>query len=199
VSAAVSGPKRPLAGEVAVVTGARRGVGKGIALGLGDAGATVYVTGRSILAGPVPGTIDETAREVTARGGRGVAVRCDHAADAEVEALFRRVRDDEGRLDVLVNNAFAIPEGRIRGPFWELPIAQWDAMHAVGLRSHYAERPSAGEDGGALWLEEEGHRPGRGHGTRIRPVTGWRRLGLTARSGPSRGRRRARCRSSRRG
>jgi dehydrogenase/reductase SDR family protein 1 len=119
------------------VAGASRGVGKVIALGLGEAGATVYVTGRSIVAGAVPGTIDETAREVTALGGRGVAVRCDHADDAQVEALFRRVRDDEGRLDVLVNNALAIPDGPIRGAFWELPIAQWDTMHAVGLRSHY--------------------------------------------------------------
>ncbi len=134
---------RPLAGQVAVVTGASRGVGKGIALGLGEAGATVYVTGRTVTgsaggaAFAIPGTIDETAREVTALGGRGVAVRCDHADDAQVEALFAQVRDAEGRLDVLVNNAFAIPEGRIRGPFWELPIAQWDTMHTVGLRSHY--------------------------------------------------------------
>jgi len=135
---------------VAIVTGASRGVGKGAALGLGEAGATVYVTGRTrspttgaagtsaaSAAGALPGTIDETAEAVTALGGRGIAVRCDHAIDAEVEALFARVDAEAGRLDVLVNNAFAIPDGPLIAPFWELPIAHWDAMHSVGLRSHY--------------------------------------------------------------
>jgi dehydrogenase/reductase SDR family protein 1 len=127
----------PLAGKIAIVTGASRGVGKGIALGLGEAGATVYVTGRSVEAGALPGTIGETAAEITARGGEGVAVRCDHAIDAEVAALVERVRSERGRIDVLVNNAFAIPDGRVVGPFWELPIEQWDVLHRVGLRSHY--------------------------------------------------------------
>ena len=130
----------PLAGEVAVVTGASRGVGKGIALGLAEAGCTVYVTGRTAArAGEraLPGTVLETAEEVTALGGRGVGVVCDHADDAQVAALFERVRKETGRLDILVNNAFAIPEGRLVAPFWELPIAQWDSMHTVGLRSHY--------------------------------------------------------------
>ena len=126
-----------LRGAVAIVTGASRGVGKGVALGLGEAGATVYVTGRTVTPGALPGTIAETAAQVTALGGRGVAVRCDHAVDAEVEALFARVDADEGRLDVLVNNAFAIPDGQLAGRFWELPIAHWDTMHTVGLRSHY--------------------------------------------------------------
>ena len=129
--------ERPLAGQVAIVTGASRGVGKGIAIGLGEAGATVYVTGRTVAPGPWPGTIGETAEAVTAAGGRGIAVPCDHADDAQVRALFERVDAEAGRLDVLVNNAFAIPEGRVLGKFWELPIAQWDTMHAVGLRSHY--------------------------------------------------------------
>jgi dehydrogenase/reductase SDR family member 1 len=128
---------RQLAGQIAIVTGASRGVGKGIALGLGEAGATVYVTGRTVSAGVFPGTIGETAEAVTALGGRGVAVACDHADDEQVAALFARVRAEAGRVDVLVNNAFAIPDGRIIGPFWELPVAQWDTMHAVGLRSHY--------------------------------------------------------------
>jgi dehydrogenase/reductase SDR family protein 1 len=128
---------RPLAGSIALVTGASRGVGRGIALGLGEAGATVYVTGRTVDRGAIPGTIDDAANEVTSLGGRGIAVRCDHGSDADVEALFARIRAEAGRLDILVNNAFAIPEGRLIAPFWELPIAQWDTMHAVGLRSHY--------------------------------------------------------------
>src|SRR5262245_8262233 len=97
-----------LAGKIAVVTGASRGVGKGIALGLGEAGATVYVTGRTVQEGsaPLPGAIGQTAADVTRLGGTGIAVRCDHADDADVEALFPRVQGDEGRLDILVNNAF---------------------------------------------------------------------------------------------
>jgi dehydrogenase/reductase SDR family protein 1 len=126
-----------LKGTIAIVTGASRGVGNGIALGLGEAGATVYVTGRSIERGPLPGTVGETADAVTALGGRGIAVRCDHAIDADVEALFARVHAEQGRLDVLVNNAFAVPDGKLIAPFWEQPIAFWDTMHTVGLRSHY--------------------------------------------------------------
>jgi dehydrogenase/reductase SDR family protein 1 len=127
----------PLSGRVAIVTGASRGVGKGIALGLGEAGATVYVTGRTVTPGALPGTISETAAQVTALGGEGLAVPCDHAIDAQVEALVERVIGERGRIDVLVNNAFAIPEGKLIAPFWELPIDQWDTMHRVGLRSHY--------------------------------------------------------------
>lgn len=129
--------ERPLSGQVAIVTGASRGVGKGIAIGLGEAGAIVYVTGRTVAPGPLPGTIGDTADAVTRAGGRGIAVACDHADDAQVQALFERVRAEMGRLDILVNNAFAIPDGRLLAPFWELPIAQWDTMHTVGLRSHY--------------------------------------------------------------
>ena len=128
---------KALDGQVAIVTGASRGVGKGIALGLGEAGATVYVTGRSVEAGPLPGTIGETAEEVTKLGGRGIAVACDHAVDAEIAALVARVKAEQGHIDVLVNNVFAVPEGNLVAPFWELPIEQWDVMHRVGLRSHY--------------------------------------------------------------
>src|SRR2546421_12866322 len=98
-----------LRGRVAVVTGASRGVGKGIALALGEAGATVYVTGRSDAAGStegLPGTICETADAVTQRGGQGVPVHCDHTADAEVDALFARITQEQGRLDLLVNNVW---------------------------------------------------------------------------------------------
>jgi len=133
-------PALPLAGKVAVVTGGSRGVGRGIALGLGDAGATVYVTGRTVDEGaaPLPGTIGGTAAEVTRRGGRGVAIRCDHRDDAAVEAVFHAVRAREGRLDVLVNNVFALPDAMaFNVPFWEQPLSLWDEMHSVGLRSHY--------------------------------------------------------------
>ena len=130
-----------LSGVVAVVTGASRGVGKGVALALGSEGATVYVTGRTLTAsdGGLPGSLTETAEEITARGGHGVPVVCDHEDDAAVQALFARVAAEHGLLDILVNNAFAIPsgEGLYGTPFWEQPIGCWDTMHQVGLRSHY--------------------------------------------------------------
>jgi NAD(P)-dependent dehydrogenase (short-subunit alcohol dehydrogenase family) len=99
-----------LAGRVAVVTGASRGGGRGIALALGQEGATVYVTGRSIrgerTTGGLPGTIDETAEQVAAQGGVSIAVRCDHTDDDQVAALFHRVATEQGRLNILVNNAW---------------------------------------------------------------------------------------------
>jgi NAD(P)-dependent dehydrogenase (short-subunit alcohol dehydrogenase family) len=130
---------RPLAGTTAVVTGASRGVGKGVALELGAAGATVYVTGRSTSTGPLPGTVGETADEVTALGGTGVAVPCDHHGDSQVEAVFARVREERGSLDVLVNNVFSAPDLAVwaNRPFWELPVAVWDELVGVGARSHY--------------------------------------------------------------
>ncbi len=77
--------------------------------------------------------------EAAALGGRCFAVSCDHVDDAQVAALFQRVDDDQGRLDLLVNNVFATPEeGMPCGvPFWEQPIGLWDRLHTVGLRSHY--------------------------------------------------------------
>ncbi len=130
-----------LSDRVALVTGASRGVGKGLALALGDAGMTVYVTGRTRrgeAAHELGGTIDATADEITARGGRGIALACDHADDAAVEQVFTQIDRDHGRLDVLVNNVFAIPAGPLYDtPFWDLPIASWDTMIDVGLRSHY--------------------------------------------------------------
>ena len=128
-----------LEGCVAIVTGGSRGIGKGCALELGAAGATVYVTGRGRKSGgDLPGTIDQTAEELTAEGGRGVAVQCDHRNDAEVEALFERVQRDEARLDLLVNNAFIIPPELTSGKkFWEVPLSNWDDMFDVGTRSAY--------------------------------------------------------------
>ena len=134
-----------LGGKVAVVTGASRGVGKGIALALGEAGATVYVTGRSEAGGStegLPGTVVETADAVTQRGGRGIAARCDHTNDAEVEALFARVGQEQGRLDLLVNNVWGGYEqfdfSRFGAPFWEQPLGHWSGMFEAGVRAHLA-------------------------------------------------------------
>lgn len=130
----------PLAGRVCVVTGASRGIGRGVAQELGAAGATVYVSGRSDerSTGRLPGTIRETAAEVDGAGGRGIPVACDQRDDAQVAALFERVRDEQGRLDVLVNSSFQIPRELTSGrPFWEVPLSNWDDMIDVGLRSAY--------------------------------------------------------------
>ena len=129
----------PLEGKVAVVTGASRGIGKGVALELGAAGATVFVTGRSVDTGPLPGTVVETAEQIDGLGGHGVAVPCDHHDDSQVAALFERVRDAAGRLDVLVNNVFpALDLAPWLGkPFWELPVGAWDEIVGIGTRAHY--------------------------------------------------------------
>jgi NAD(P)-dependent dehydrogenase (short-subunit alcohol dehydrogenase family) len=125
--------------RVALVTGASRGAGKGIALALGETGATVVITGRSAMPGDheLGGTVADTAAEVTRRGGRGIPVVCDHGDDRQVAALFTRVREECGGLDILVNNAFAVPDG-LTGPepFWEKPLDLL-AMMDVGLRSTY--------------------------------------------------------------
>jgi NAD(P)-dependent dehydrogenase (short-subunit alcohol dehydrogenase family) len=128
-----------LTGKVAVVTGASRGVGKGIAVALGAHGATVYVTGRTVTAGsgPLPGTVGETAAEVDRRGGTGVAVQVDHADDHQVAVLFDQIRCQHGRLDILVNNAFALPNDLTEPlPFWEKPLSNWE-MVDVGVRSNF--------------------------------------------------------------
>src|ERR1700733_9254250 len=125
--------------RVAVVTGASRGAGRGIAAALGATGATVYVTGRTEQEGtaPLPGTIHATAAENTAAGGHGIAVRVDHGNDAEVAALFARVAAEQGQLDILVNNVAVIHDQLIApGPFWEKPLELVDILD-VGLRSHY--------------------------------------------------------------
>ena len=131
--------KQTLAGIVACVTGASRGAGKGIAEALGAEGATVYVTGRSKAEGdaPLPGTIYSTAEAVTAAGGKGIAVACDHADDAQVAALFDQVKAEQGRLDILVNNACFLHDELIEiGPFWEKSLGLVNILD-VGLRSGY--------------------------------------------------------------
>lgn len=143
-----------LQGRVALVTGASRGVGRGIALGLGEAGASVYVTARTTAPGggsPPPGTIEHVAAELTDRGGRGIAVGCDHRDDDQVERLFQQIRDDQGHLDLLVNNVWGGYERMVEDgvftweqPFWLQPAWRWDAMFAAGVRAHYlASREAA--------------------------------------------------------
>jgi NAD(P)-dependent dehydrogenase (short-subunit alcohol dehydrogenase family) len=125
---------------VAIVTGASRGAGRGIAIALGQHGYTVYVTGRTTQPGtaPLPGTIYETAEEVTRAGGKGIPVRVDHAKDAEVAALFAQVQKEQGgRLDILVNNVAAIHDELIApGGFWEKSLDLVNILD-VGLRSQY--------------------------------------------------------------
>jgi NAD(P)-dependent dehydrogenase (short-subunit alcohol dehydrogenase family) len=130
--------------RVALVTGASRGAGKGIALALGAAGMTVYVTGRSTTRSlgrlkdvPLPGTIVETAAEITALGGTGIALACDHRDDAAVETVLARAAEESGTLDILVNNAASIHDALIDpGGFWEKPLELADILD-VGLRSAY--------------------------------------------------------------
>lgn len=125
-----------LKGKVAVVTGASRGIGKGIAVALGEKGATVYVTGRS--RGEEGLTIDVAAREVSAAGGEGRAIACDHGDDASIEALFAAIARETDHIDYLVNNVYTIPDPPAwDGGFWEHPIRIWDDQVGIGLRSHY--------------------------------------------------------------
>jgi NAD(P)-dependent dehydrogenase (short-subunit alcohol dehydrogenase family) len=125
--------------SVAIVTGASRGIGRACAISLGERGFTVYVTGRGRADPTLPGTIERTAAEVTAAGGTGVAVACDHRDDGQVEALFALVAAAGDGLDLLVNNVFATDaEAALDDqPFFELPVTAIDDMLDVGLRAHY--------------------------------------------------------------
>jgi NAD(P)-dependent dehydrogenase (short-subunit alcohol dehydrogenase family) len=128
-----------LSGKIAVVTSASRGIGRGIALAFAAEEATVYVTGRTALPGShsLPGSISETVVEIERRGGTGIGVQVDHRNDDQVAALFEQVYRDHRRLDILVNNAFSLPETLTEArPFWEKPLDYWQ-MVDVGVRSSY--------------------------------------------------------------
>jgi dehydrogenase/reductase SDR family member 1 len=125
-----------LQGRIAVVTGSSRGIGRGAAIALGEQGATVYVTGRTTGDGEL--TIDTTVKMVDDAGGRGIAVKVDHGVDAEIGALFEQVRAEQGKLDILVNNVYKIPDPPAwGGGFWDHPISVWDDQVGIGLRAHY--------------------------------------------------------------
>lgn len=137
-----------LKNRIALVTGASRGVGRGVALGLGEAEATVYITGRAVEPGNgpmgLPGTIQETAEEVNRLGGIGIPVRCDHTDDHQVEALFEQIDREQNRFDLLVNSVWGGYERMFENneftwpyPFWMQPIWRWDAMFNAGVRAHY--------------------------------------------------------------
>lgn len=136
-----------LKGKVVIVTGGSRGIGKGIALGLAELGATIYVTGRTVKGENLPEyikntTIYHTAEEINSRGGIGIPHQCDHSNDDEVEDLFKRVIKEQGSLDILVNNAWGAGKHILGGyffntPFWDQPISLFDDDLNVGLRSNY--------------------------------------------------------------
>ncbi|HEY9837912.1 MAG TPA: SDR family NAD(P)-dependent oxidoreductase [Vampirovibrionales bacterium] len=135
---------KSLEGKVAVVTGATRGLGKGIAIGLGEAGATVYITGRSLDStrgeGELSGSLKETEAAVEAAGGLCIPVQVDHSDDDQVRSLFDRIQSEFGQLDLLVNNVYAGVQTLMNSqgrPFWESEPSFWDACNNVGLRSHY--------------------------------------------------------------
>ena len=143
-----SNSAKSLAGRVALVTGASRGIGRGIAQELASRGACVYATGRTLEAGvaPLPGTLPATVEEICAEGGEAIAVPCDHRDDAAVARLFEQIRGERGRLDILVNNAFLLPEDLDpKAPFWQTPLSNWDDMIDVGTRSAYVASVFAAE------------------------------------------------------
>lgn len=139
----------PLRGRIALVAGATRGAGRGISVALGELGATVYCTGRTSNSTPLtqrsrPETIEETAALVTAAGGRGIAVVVDHSDPTQIDSLVAKIRDEQGRLDLLVNDIWGgeslVEWGK---PFWELSSEQGFAMFAQAVHTHIQTTRSA--------------------------------------------------------
>ncbi|MDF5728666.1 MAG: SDR family NAD(P)-dependent oxidoreductase [Rhizonema sp. PD38] len=136
---------KSLEGKVILVTGATRGIGKGIAIGLGEAGATVYVTGRRLNnseeSDDVSGSLAQTQTAVEEVGGVCIPVQVDHSEDEQIRLLFERIKDEQdGHLDILVNNAYSgvqVLSNAHGQPFWDSEPSLWDACNNVGLRSHY--------------------------------------------------------------
>lgn len=133
---------KPLEGKVTLVTGATRGLGKGIAIGLGEAGATVYITGRSFNSSEqdISGSLTDTQAVVESVGGVCIPIQVDHSDDEQVRLLFGRIQNERGKLDLLVNNAYAGVQALKNSygkPFWECDLSLWDKCNNVGLRSHY--------------------------------------------------------------
>jgi NAD(P)-dependent dehydrogenase (short-subunit alcohol dehydrogenase family) len=130
---------KPLAGRIALVTGGSRGIGKGCALELAAAGATVYVTGRTVREGgaPLAGSLERTVREAGELGGPAIPLACDHADDEQVRRVFEQIEREQGRLDLLVNNVYSAPLFDDGAPFWETPLACYDQVNDVGTRSAY--------------------------------------------------------------
>ena len=136
-----------LKGKIALVTGASRGVGKGVALGLGEAGATVYITGRTESEEHIsgwPGTLQQTVEEVEDLGARCIPIHCDHRSDEQVVSVFQQIIQEQGWLDILVNNVWGGYEAMFENgqytwplPFWQQPVWRWDAMFQAGVRAHY--------------------------------------------------------------
>jgi len=141
-----------LSGKVAVVTGASRGVGRGVAEVLGECGAIVYVSARSTRESPTTSdpeqTIEVVAEEIKRKGGVGIPIQCDHGSEAEIERLFKQVESDHGRLDILINNVIGWDQEppapdlkddlkHMIAPMWQRPVSNWDGNFHVGLRSHF--------------------------------------------------------------
>ena len=148
---------RPLEGKVAIVTGASRGIGKGIACVLGEQGATVYVTARTVKAGghALPGSIEETVAEIERRGGKAIGVALNLLDDASIAALFAQVQAERGRLDILINNAIAIPQEMTeRKPFWEKSISNWEildtGLRAAFVAAHHAAKIMTAQGSGLI-------------------------------------------------
>ncbi|WP_020614771.1 SDR family NAD(P)-dependent oxidoreductase [Sediminispirochaeta bajacaliforniensis] len=141
--------------KVALVTGASRGIGKGVALGLAEAGVTVYITGRTrqkdSVTNIIEGSIDETVEEIRKENGKAYSLYCDHTEDHQVKEVFNQIYQNEGKIDILVNNVWGgyesmfSPQGEYlwEKPFWEQPIEQWDLMFAAGVRAHYVASQNA--------------------------------------------------------